>query len=777
MPNRQKKPAIHSESWYENHDRFDPAPTRIQLRWKGWASILSGGAGFTYGAVGVWPFYNPDVDSQPPLSWNSLTWLQGIQSVGSNDIQHLYGFFSGIDWWQLVPRRSALKVDGSTAQFDYKNGRQDPHLAAKNDNTLLVVYIAEGNQSKSITVDGLAAGQGYSATWFDPQTGNSTDAGPLSTSVSGVLALPQVPNNDDWVLTLTVGTSSPTATPTSTVTPTATESPTPTETATPTVAGAETPTSTFTPTATSTETATDTPPANANCGGTVQEAEDATLTGAFAVGSDSNASRGGYIHAPDRSRYSITNNPDTASFCVLIEQPGTYRILANVYAANGGQNSFFFTIDGQPSSGHLWSMATNTSYAAIYLEPQSQNNPLEVLLAAGEHTLTFYLREKKTRLDRIAFELLGGSGNPTATATATPTETMTPTSAPGADTPTPTQTPTPTETMAVGGTATATSTATPTATTAFPPANGGRLYLSLASGGTVDGISAADEDILVQDLASGSWALFLDGSDVGLSSVNLDAFALLGDGSMIMSVDTPKTLPDVGRIDDSDLVRFVPSSTGTQTAGVFEWYLDGSDVGLTTSGEDITAVTVLADGTLLISVVDRFSVPGASGGDEDLIAFSPTQLGASTSGTWSLYFDGSDVALRSGNEDLHGLWLDEGTTDIILTTKARFSVTNAQGQGGDLFACTPLSLGNSTACTYGLYWDASDNNLGNQSVDAFAVERPNAAEDVGVSASSVLQMATIVPSTFSPSVSENDLEQYDETPPPQYIFLPHIATQ
>ena len=305
----------------------------------------------------------------------------------------------------------------------------------------------------------------------------------------------------------------------------------------------------------------------------------------------------------------------------------------------------------------------------------------------------------------------------------------------------------------------------------------------MATSGSVNGINAADEDVLVQDLANGSWSLFLDGSDIGLSSVNLDAFALLGDGSMIMSMDKPKTLPDVGRIDDSDLVRFVPSSIGVTTAGTFEWYFDGSDVGLTTSGEDITAVAILADGTLLISVVDRFSVPGASGGDEDLIVFSPTQLGASTSGTWSFYFDGSDVALRSGNEDIHGLWLDEATNDIVISTKASFSVSGVQGQGGDLLACAPTSLGSATACNYRLYWDASANNLGNQAVDAFSVERSSSVQATSISASGMqpasmgTQTAIRAPIDSHKDAITQNQDQYDETPPRQNIFLPHVTSE
>ena len=81
-------------------------------------------------------------------------------------------------------------------------------------------------------------------------------------------------------------------------------------------------------------------------------------------------------------------------------------------------------------------------------------------------------------------------------------------------------------------------------------------------------------------------------------------------------------------------------------------------MGLTISGEDVDAFALAADGRLLVSTTDNVSVTGASGADEDLLAFVPTQLGATTSGTWSLYFDGSDVELsNTSNEDVNGVWL------------------------------------------------------------------------------------------------------------------------
>ncbi|MDR9452044.1 MAG: hypothetical protein RI637_12610, partial [Acidimicrobiia bacterium] len=235
------------------------------------------------------------------------------------------------------------------------------------------------------------------------------------------------------------------------------------------------------------------------------------------------------------------------------------------------------------------------------------------------------------------------------------------------------------------------------------------------------------EDILAYDTASGTWSMFFDGSDVGLnasSSLDVDAFELLGDGSLLLSFVGPASVGDLGTVDDSDIVRFVPTSLGTSTAGTFEWYFDGSDVGLTTNGEDIDAITLLADGRIVVSTVGGFSVPGASGADEDLIAFTPTTLGAATSGTWELYFDGSDVALNNASsEDVNGVWVDSVSGEVYLTTLGAFSVVGASGSGADIFVCNPTSLGSSTICTFAPYWEGAAYGWGAEVTDGIHIGR------------------------------------------------------
>jgi len=252
-------------------------------------------------------------------------------------------------------------------------------------------------------------------------------------------------------------------------------------------------------------------------------------------------------------------------------------------------------------------------------------------------------------------------------------------------------------------------------------ASGPYLYLGSSTSGTAGGVAFADEDILVKNQGSGAWQLYFDGSDVGLSGTDVDAFELQTDGSLLMSFDSDFSLSGFATVDDSDILRFVPTSLGATTAGAWQWYFDGSDVGLSTSDEDVDAFTLLPDGRLLVSTLGSVSVTGASGADEDLLVFTPTQLGSTTSGTWAMYFDGSDVGLSStSNEDVNGVWVDTAGK-IYLTTLGSFSVTGVSGDGSDIFTCTASSLGSTTACTFAMYWDGSNNGFSGEDTDSIGI--------------------------------------------------------
>ena len=176
-------------------------------------------------------------------------------------------------------------------------------------------------------------------------------------------------------------------------------------------------------------------------------------------------------------------------------------------------------------------------------------------------------------------------------------------------------------------------------------------------------------------------------------------------------------------MDDSDIVRFAPTSLGEDTAGIFEMFLDGSDVGLTKLTENVDAIGFTGDGRLVISTNGSVHANQVNAKAQDLIVLNNGTFGWQSSGTWELYFDGSDVDLRSWKEDIWGTWLDADNGDIYLTTAANFAAGGIQGTGDDILVCQPNSLGASTACTTSLFWDGSSYDLQNRFIDGFAIQR------------------------------------------------------
>ena len=248
------------------------------------------------------------------------------------------------------------------------------------------------------------------------------------------------------------------------------------------------------------------------------------------------------------------------------------------------------------------------------------------------------------------------------------------------------------------------------------------IYLSMKQLGEIGGIHFRADDILAFDTATESWSLFFDGSDVGLSWKNIDAFAILEDDSLLISTSQPFYKHGFGKVDDSDILRFVPTSLGKNTAGTFEWYFDGSDVDLTKGGEDIDGLTVLGDGRLLISTSGSVKVDGVQAKDEDMIIFTPTSLGAQTAGSWAFGFDGSDVGLSKGPEDVNGISANVDTGALFLTTQGKYKAQGLKGNGGDIIRCTPTSLGANTACQLETIWSIFEYANWHKIIDAVHIQ-------------------------------------------------------
>jgi hypothetical protein len=139
------------------------------------------------------------------------------------------------------------------------------------------------------------------------------------------------------------------------------------------------------------------------------------------------------------------------------------------------------------------------------------------------------------------------------------------------------------------------------------------------------------------ETTAGTWTFHFDGSDVGLggnSNMAIRSLGALPDGSMVFATRGNVSLPGVGQVTGNDLVRFAPTSLGSVTAGTWTMYLDGSDVELSTTDEQLDGSFVTGDGTVVLSTRGAFAVTGLSGGAGDLFELLPTSMGDATAGSF-----------------------------------------------------------------------------------------------------------------------------------------------
>jgi len=238
-----------------------------------------------------------------------------------------------------------------------------------------------------------------------------------------------------------------------------------------------------------------------------------------------------------------------------------------------------------------------------------------------------------------------------------------------------------------------------------PPPLATTLYVSTEKKGRIGNIRFRDEDILSFSLITNQWDLYFDGSDVGVANADLDAFHIMEDGSILMSFDQKMRMQIDGQrtlVDDSDVVRFIPTQLGTTTIGTFALFFVGSDAGLNRKPEDIDALSMDADGKLVLSTSGTLRANNLRLFDEDVATIHADN-------TVSQLFDGSDIALSRGGEDISAIALAGDW--LFLSTKGLFQVegTNVQLQGNaqDIILCELITKGEETECFLTFFFDTN----------------------------------------------------------------------
>jgi SdiA-regulated len=243
-----------------------------------------------------------------------------------------------------------------------------------------------------------------------------------------------------------------------------------------------------------------------------------------------------------------------------------------------------------------------------------------------------------------------------------------------------------------------------------PPGTVTTAWSKVSGPGTVTFANPNAVDTTATFSDAGVYVLRLTASDSALSgsselTVNVTA------ATLYFSVGTAQTLSGVS-VSTHDIVAFNGSS--------FSLLLDGEDVGLDASSENIDALELLPNGHLLVSTTGSFSVPGLSGKDEDVIELTPGTLGAISTGSWSMRLDGSAVGLEASGEDVDAVEL-LANGHLLVSTRVLVNVTGVSGEDEDVLDFDPGTG------LWAMYFDGTDVGLVNSSedVDGFALAGGN----------------------------------------------------
>lgn len=161
-------------------------------------------------------------------------------------------------------------------------------------------------------------------------------------------------------------------------------------------------------------------------------------------------------------------------------------------------------------------------------------------------------------------------------------------------------------------------------------------------------------------------------------------------------------------LEDGDNGSFADDDVIQYTGQAYRMVLDGSDVGLDPFAID--SLARLSDFEFVLSFTEPGELPGVGPVDDsDLVLFTAQRLGETTTGTFSPYFDGSDIGLTDPGEDIDAVEVvqnvDPGSgavtgVDLYFSLDDDFATADGtSGKNEDIVVCRGSTTGPDSACT------------------------------------------------------------------------------
>lgn len=186
-------PVLNSEVCYEQLLGWIPADVQ---RLMFWTCMLSGAAGHTYGANGIWQVNRADQPhgaSPHGGNYGTIPWDEAMRLPGSGQLALGKRLLEEFPWQRFERHPEWVTLVGAETT--------EAPSAAGIPGEVRIAYIP---QPSAVRVTGLEEGVAYSATRFDPVTGAREALGPVVADADGgwTCAAP-ASAEPDWVLVLT----------------------------------------------------------------------------------------------------------------------------------------------------------------------------------------------------------------------------------------------------------------------------------------------------------------------------------------------------------------------------------------------------------------------------------------------------------------------------------------------------------------------------------------------------------------------------------------------
>ncbi len=190
------------------------------------------------------------------------------------------------------------------------------------------------------------------------------------------------------------------------------------------------------------------------------------------------------------------------------------------------------------------------------------------------------------------------------------------------------------------------------------------LYFSTVGNSNPPGVTGGADNADIYNWNGTAFSRMFDATGVGLpGNANVDGLMLIDETHFYLSFNAATTtVPGLGVVEDEDVVEY--------NNGAWSLYFDGTAQGLTANSQDLDAINIVGN-TLYFSTVGNGAVPGAGGPYDDADIYSWD--GAS----FSRVYDAS-VAGLPGNANVDGLvW--NNANDFYLSFSA--TTTTVPGLG------------------------------------------------------------------------------------------------